>query len=201
MTDTYFHLPAKKANRLVTVQRPENGQWTPMPVTSYDPDYPVEGNAKFASGGAGLVSTAKDYATFLQMYLNGGRMNDVQILSPTTVQAMMGNHIGDFWGNGGKHYGLAFGVITPKGQDQGGQGSIGTFDWGGYFNTQYFADPQENLIGILMKQTQGTFKDKTGWQYRQIIGQAVEDQGWGVAELPSCGLRSCGVGCEVAGYC
>ncbi len=54
-----------------------------------------------------------------------------------------------------EHYGLAFGVVTAKGQDAGGEGSEGTFSWGGYFNTQYFADPVEQTIGILMKQTQG----------------------------------------------
>ena len=57
----------------------------------------------------------------------------------------------------------------------GGQGSIGTFDWGGYFNTQYFADPKEKIIGILMKQTQGTVSDDTGWMFRLLVGQAVDD--------------------------
>ena len=48
-------------------------------------------------------------------------------------------------------------------------------DWGGYFNTQYFADPEEQIVGILMKQTQGQTSDKTGWQFRQLVGQAVDN--------------------------
>lgn len=175
MDDTWFYLPASKAGRLVTVQRPANGGWEPFPVTFYDPAYPVEGAKTFFSGGAGLSSTAKDYATFLQMYLNGGELNGVRILSRTTVDVIMANQSGDLFGDPGRYYGLAFGVITPEGQAAGGRGSAGTFDWGGYFNTQYFADPQENIIGILMKQTQGTRSDETAWKFRQLVGQAVDD--------------------------
>jgi CubicO group peptidase (beta-lactamase class C family) len=175
MDDTYFYLPSSKAERLVTVQRPEGRQWEPYPVTFYDPAYPIKGAKTFFSGGAGLSSTAKDYATFLQMYLNGGELNGVRILSRTTVQSIMGNQIGDLWEGSGRYYGLAFGVLTQKGQDMGGRGSKGTFDWGGYFNTQYFADPQEQIIGILMKQTQGATSDDTSWKFRLLAGQAVDD--------------------------
>ncbi len=175
MNDTWFYLPDNKANRLVTVQKPENGKWVPYPGTFYDPAYPVKGAKRFFSGGAGLSSTAKDYATFLQMYLNGGELNGVRILSRTTVQSIMGNQTGNLWGGPGKHYGLAFGVVTPAGQDAGGIGSTGTFDWGGYFNTQYFADPQEQVIGILMKQTQNAGSDQTAWKFRLLTGQAIDD--------------------------
>ncbi|WP_161887936.1 serine hydrolase domain-containing protein [Pontibacter russatus] len=175
MHDTWFYLPQDKAKRLVSVQRPEEGEWHRYPVTFYDPDYPVKGAKKFFSGGAGLSSTAKDYATFLQMYLNGGELNGKRFLSRTTIQSMMGNQIGDLWEGSGRHYGLAFGVQTQEGQDRGGSGSAGTFDWGGYFNTQYFADPKENIIGILMKQTQGTTSDDTGWKFRLLVGQSVDD--------------------------
>lgn len=174
MNDTWFYLPESKASRLVTLQRPENGKWVPYPVTFYDPAYPVKGAKRFFSGGAGLSSTAKDYATFLQMYLNGGELNGVRILSRTTVHSIMGNQTGDLWGGSAKHYGLAFGVVTPAGQDAGGIGSVGTFDWGGYFNTQYFADPQEQVIGVIMKQTQNA-SDQTGWKFRLLVGQAIDD--------------------------
>jgi CubicO group peptidase (beta-lactamase class C family) len=75
MQDTYFYLPETKSNRLVSVQRPnKDGQWERFPTTFYDPNYPVKGAKSFYSGGAGLSSTAKDYATFLQMYLSGGEL-------------------------------------------------------------------------------------------------------------------------------
>ena len=176
MNDTRFYLPFEKAGRLVAVQQKNNeGKWERYPVTFYDPDYPVKGAKSFFSGGAGLSSTAKDYATFLQMYLNGGEYNGVRLLSRTTVESIMGNQTGTLWGDSDKYFGLAFGVVTQQGQNKGGIGSTGTFDWGGYFNTQYFADPEEKIIGILMKQTQGEVNDETGWMYRQLIGQSVDD--------------------------
>jgi CubicO group peptidase (beta-lactamase class C family) len=177
MKDTGFYLPEEKSNRLVSVQRKSDaGAWVRYPITFYDPDYPIKGAKRFFSGGAGLCSTAKDYATFLQMYLNGGELNGIRILSRTTIQSMMGNQTGDLWGgDSGRYYGLAFGVLHEKGQVLGGQGSVGTFDWGGYFNTQYFADPREEIVGVLMKQTQGTTSDDTGWMFRLLVGQAVDD--------------------------
>ena len=176
MNDTRFYLPEEKAGRLVAVQQKTDGKWTKYPVTFYDTDYPVKGAKSFFSGGAGLSSTAKDYATFLQMYLNGGELNGVRLLSRTTIEAIMGNQIGDIWGeNPDKVYGLAFSVLTRKGEEKGGMNSEGTFEWGGYFNTQYFADPKEKVIGIQMKQTQGPVTDETGWKFRQLVGQSIDD--------------------------
>jgi CubicO group peptidase (beta-lactamase class C family) len=175
MEDTWFYLPKNKHDRLVSVQNKLDGKWQKYPVTFYDTDYPIKGAKRFFSGGAGLSSTAKDYATFLQMYLNHGELNGKRILSRTTVQSVMGNQTKDLFGGDNKYYGLAFGVVTSKGQDAGGIGSIGTFDWGGYFNTQYFADSEEQIIGILMKQTQGPVKDQTGWKFRQMVGTTVDD--------------------------
>jgi CubicO group peptidase (beta-lactamase class C family) len=175
MDDTWFYLPASKADRLVSVQKKENGKWIRYPVTFYDTDYPVKGARRFFSGGAGLLSTAKDYATFLQMYLNGGELNGVRILSRTTIKSIMGNQTGDLFGDGIEHYGLAFGVITSEGQDAGGQGSEGTFSWGGYFNTEYFADPKEQTIGVIMKQTQGPVDDNTSWKFKILVNQAIDD--------------------------
>ena len=175
MNDTRFYLPEEKTGRLVAVQQKTDGKWTKYPVTFYDTDYPVKGAKSFFSGGAGLSSTAKDYATFLQMYLNGGELNGVRILSRTTVDVILANHSAELFGAPDRYHGLAFGVTTTTGQDKGGNGSEGTFDWGGYFNTQYFADPKEKVIGILMKQTQGPVNDETGWKFRQLVGQSFDD--------------------------
>jgi len=175
MDDTWFYLPKAKQDRLVSIQTKENGKWVNYPTTFYDPNYPKKGAKSFFSGGAGLSSTAKDYATFLQMYLNNGELNGVRLLSRTTVQVMMANQIGDIWADRGTDFGLAFQLINQKGQDMGGSGSKGTFNWGGYFNTQYFADPKEQIIGIIMKQTQALKNDETGWKFRQLVGQSIDD--------------------------
>lgn len=176
MDDTWFYLPKSKNKRLVSIQTKKEGKWIKYPETArYNPDYPIEGSKTFFSGGAGLSSTSKDYAIFLQMYLNNGELNGIRILSRTTVQFMMANQIGDIWGDSGSYHGLAFAVLDQTGQDMGGIGSTGTFTWGGYFNTQYFADPKEKIIGILMKQTLEIDGDDTGWKFQQLVGQAVDD--------------------------
>ncbi len=175
MKDTYFYLPDSKKIRLVPVQTFKDDKWIRYTNAYYDTDYPIKGSKTFFSGGAGLSSTAKDYATFLQMYLNNGELNGVRLLSRTTVQVIMANQTGDLLGDSGADYGLAFGVLSQEGQNKGGRGSIGTFNWGGYFNTQYFADPKENIIGILMKQTQDIRGDETGWKFCQLVGQAIDD--------------------------
>jgi CubicO group peptidase (beta-lactamase class C family) len=109
------------------------------------------------------------------MYLNGGELNGTRILSRTTVQTIMSNQTGDLYGDVTGYYGLAFGVLTEEGMSAGGQGSEGTFSWGGYFNTEYFADPVEETIGVIMKQTQGPVSDDTAWKFRLLVNQAVDD--------------------------
>jgi CubicO group peptidase (beta-lactamase class C family) len=175
MNDTRFYLSESQSQRLVTVHTRRDGKWLPFPITFYDPAYPKSGAKAFFSGGAGLSGTTEDYAKFLQMYLNGGTYNGKRILSPHTIHMMMQNQAGDLWSNDRFHYGLAFGVLNDKGVASGGFGSKGTFDWGGYFNTQYFADPQEKIIGIIYKQTSGSGNgDETSWKFRQMVFSLIE---------------------------
>lgn len=176
MDDTWFYLPESKFDRLITIQRKnEAGAWEPLPYTFYDPDYPRKGAKKFFSGGAGLCSTTEDYARFLQMYLNGGEYNGQRLLSRTTVNFILQNQIGDLMGNRGSNHGLAFGLVDGIGGNRGGRGSAGTFDWGGYFNTQYFADPVEQVIGLIFKQTSGPTGDQSSWKFRQMVFAAIDD--------------------------
>ncbi len=174
MNDTRFYLSEAQAPRLVTVHTRKDNKWVSYPVTFYDPAYPKTGAKAFFSGGAGLSSTTEDYAKFLQMYLNGGSYNGKRILSPTTINTMMQNQVGDLW-NADRYHGIGFGVVTDKGVAMGGMGSKGTFDWGGYFNTQYFADPQTGIIGLIFKQTSGAGNgDETGWKFRQMVFTLIE---------------------------
>lgn len=175
MDDTWFYIPKTKSHRLVGIQTKKDKQWKQYTSDLYEIDFPIKGAKTFFSGGGGLSSTAKDYATFLQMYLNNGELNGIRLLSRTTIQFMMANHIGRLWGDTGSFHGLAFMVTDQKGQDKGGDGSKGSFAWGGYFNTVYFADPKEKTIGILMKQTIDIGADTTGWRFRQLVGQAIDD--------------------------
>ncbi len=173
MNDTYFYLPEDKAHRMVTVHRPEGGKWVKYKGNEYyDADYPIKGAKTYYGGGGGLSSTAKDYATFLQMYLNGGELSGIRFLSRKTVETIMGFQIETAKH---AHHGLAFGVLNEKAVPQGGLGSEGTFFWGGYFNSQYFADPVEGIIGVILKQTRNHKSDNTSWQFRQLVMQSIDD--------------------------
>lgn len=174
MKDTYFYLPVNKANRLVEVQTKIDKAWAPFTDDFYDVNYPKTGAKAFFSGGAGLSSTVFDYATFLQMYLNGGELNGTRLLSRKTVEFMLSNQVGSLFGEK-EGFGLGYAILSEKGATQGGNGSEGTFRWGGYFNTQYFADPVENVIGIIMKQTQRVGGDYTGDKFKQMVFQSIDD--------------------------
>jgi CubicO group peptidase (beta-lactamase class C family) len=175
MKADFFYLPQVKADRLVPVQtKDDNGNWIHFTDTFYDVDYPKTGARTFYSGGAGLSSTAYDYATFLQMYLNKGELNGNRLLSRNTVDFMLQNQVGNLFGEE-KGFGLGFSILTKNGEMKGGKGSEGAFDWGGYFNTQYFADPKDQVIGIIMKQTQRVGGDYTSDMFRQLVFQAIDD--------------------------
>ncbi len=177
MNDTYFYVPDAKANRLVTIHRPAAAGFEAFPVTFYDPEYPRKGAKQFFSGGAGLSSTAKDYATFLQMLVNGGAYNGKRFLSRTTTELLtVSNQTGTLYGdeNGLMHFSLGFSVVNPRGHDRG-LGSVGKFNWGGYFNTNYFADPQEKIVAVLMKQTQQLSGDTSEATFIRMIYQTLDD--------------------------
>jgi len=176
MHDTWFYIPASIEDRLVSVQTNKDGQWIDYPTTFYDPDYPKEGAKTYFSGGAGLSGTALDYAKFLQMYLNEGEYNGTRLLSRNTVRIIMANHIGESWESfPNAYHGLAFKVQSEEGVTTGDIHSAGTFMWGGYFNSQYFADPQEEIIGIIIKQTRDTDNDDTQWKFPIIVMQSIDD--------------------------
>ncbi len=152
MKDTYFNVPASKANRMATVYTEEaNGniiKWSHT-FRNIDPDYPLM-NTKYFSGGAGLSSTAFDYAVFMQMLLNGGIYNGHRILSKRTVEMMTSGQLKDgMFGDGGM--GLGFG-ITGKKDEARGPRYAGSFSWGGYFGTTYWADPKAKLVAVFMTQ-------------------------------------------------
>jgi len=154
MSDTYFALPKTKQARLATVYTEDAKTKKVMPwkdgtFPGATIDYPINGNGCFA-GGAGLVSTSKDYGTFLQMLLNGGTFNGKRILSENSVKLMTGNQIGSipFTDN---TFGLGFEVVTEKGSKKSGQ-SVGSYGWGGFFGSTYWVDPKKKIVAQIYVQ-------------------------------------------------
>jgi CubicO group peptidase (beta-lactamase class C family) len=152
MKDTYFNVPASKASRLATVYTEDSLhnviKWD-KDHFGVDPSYPLV-DKQYFSGGADLTSTAFDYAIFLQMLLNGGSYNGHQILSPRTVD-MMTSSQPDVVFDGTNNFGLSFEVVTDKGAAKGPRNK-GSFAWGGFFGTTYWADPKAHLVCLIMTQ-------------------------------------------------
>lgn len=162
MRDTYFNVPASKANRLTKVYTEDSTnkiiEWGPT-FRNIDPNYPLLGTT-FFSGGAGLSSTAYDYAVFLQMILNGGKYNGKQIISPRTAELMLSPQL-DFKYDGLNDFGLGFAITSDKASNLVPRNK-GSFAWGGYYGTTYWADPKEKLICLIM--TQHTPNSHSGYQ-------------------------------------
>jgi CubicO group peptidase (beta-lactamase class C family) len=163
MKDTYFNVPASKADRLPTVYT-EDAQnkiipWSPT-FRNLDPKYPLIPKS-FFSGGAGLSSTALDYAVFLQMLMNGGIYNGKQILGRRTAELMVSPQLDDkMFGN--DNFSLGFSITSAKSANLNMRNE-GSFSWGGYYGTTYWADPKEKLICLIMtQQTPNSHGDYAG---------------------------------------
>jgi CubicO group peptidase (beta-lactamase class C family) len=157
MTDTHFYVPRDQRERLATVYSAKPGggiERAPDPGGMVGQGAYVDGPRKSYSGGAGLLSTAQDYARFLQMLLNGGELDGVRLLSPNTVLLMTANHVGDLFSAGGRPgegFGLGFSVATDLGA-RGQPGSLGEFGWGGAYHSVYWVDPVEDLVVVYFTQ-------------------------------------------------
>ena len=169
MKDTYFNVPASKAPRLTTVYMEDSlhhiVRWT-KERTTIDPDYPLK-EKRYFSGGAALTSTAYDYAIFLQTMLNGGIYNGVRILSPRTVQMMTSGQL-TFLFNGVDNFGLGFG-ITSELSGARGPYNAGSFYWGGFFGTTYWADPKAGLVCLIMTQENPNSHGDLATKVEQLI--------------------------------
>ena len=153
MRDTHFYLPPRKRGRLATVYNqvaPGRLARAPEGAGMRTQGQYVEGPRVSFSGGAGLLSTARDYARFLQMMLDGGTLGEVRILSPASVALMTSNHVGDLY-SAGMGFGLGFGVRLDLGQ-AGQPGSVGDYGWGGAYHTTYWVDPAERLVVVYFTQ-------------------------------------------------
>ena len=160
MDDTAFFIDAETAaERLASVYTTgEDGSLVetgPEPIElgtlRYSASFHYDGPQTYFSGGAGLVSTASDYARFLQLMLNGGALDGERLVSPKTVEFMTRNQIGDLDVSPGVKFGLGFAVIEDPGQ-VGETQSAGNYYWGGFFNTSFFVDPGERMFAILLTQ-------------------------------------------------
>jgi CubicO group peptidase (beta-lactamase class C family) len=157
MHETGFHVPAARLHRVAEpfVKDPQTG----AAVALIDPSEPPA----FESAGGGLISTAADYARFLQLMLGRGTAPDegksVRLVGRATVDFMTADHLGDIPTAGGilpSGYGFGLGVAVRKATGRATcPGSAGTYSWSGMAGTFFFVDPAEDLFAILLTQAPG----------------------------------------------
>lgn len=167
MEDTGYNVEDSKKERVVGLhQKNEEGKLTVSARQT-----PTSGNTIYG-GTHGLFSTAEDYMRFCLMLLNQGEWNGKQLLSPKTIELMTANHVGDLFGEG-YGFGLGFSVRTDLSEPKA-LGSVSTFGWSGAYNTYFFIDPQEEMVGILMNQF-APYTDFYSKKFQQLVYQAIND--------------------------
>jgi CubicO group peptidase (beta-lactamase class C family) len=150
MNDTHFFVPETQRSRVVAVYASDmENRIARAPDGARGQGHYLDGPRRSFSGGAGLVSTAADYARLLQMLLHGGQLDGVRILSPKTVQLMSTNQSGSLYPQNGQSFGFGFSVVERLGADNTLL-STGTYGWGGAYGSQYRVDPSERIVLVFM---------------------------------------------------
>jgi CubicO group peptidase (beta-lactamase class C family) len=149
MRDTHFFLPPEQRERLAIVYSSADGKVVRAPDGAKGQGHYVEGPRKSFAGGAGLVSTARDYARFLEMIRNGGALDGVRILAPRTVALMRTNQSGTLHADdGSRGFGLGFQTTERFGANS--LESVGSYGWGGAYGSMYRIDPELGLTIVFM---------------------------------------------------
>jgi CubicO group peptidase (beta-lactamase class C family) len=180
MKDSYFFPPDNKADRLATAYTYYEGKGlnrfpdTPIREGSfvYSADYPSKGPKKLFSGGAGLVSTAMDYARFCQMMLDEGKVGNLRLLSRKSVELMTHDQLGKIGPD--QAFGLGFGIDGVK-EPLSELGTPGEYNWGGFFYTGFSIDPKEQMIVVFMAQLHPTGDLTLDRQVHELAYQAIND--------------------------
>lgn len=176
MEDTHFYLPPNKVGRLATVYSATDSglKRAPEPGLGIGQGHYVKGPRVSLSGGAGLLSTAEDYARFLQMLLNGGSLDGRRVLSRKSVELMTVDHLNGIPFRAGQGFGLGFSVVTDLGA-RGQPGSEGEFGWGGAYHSTYWADPREGLVVVYLTQLIPANGLDEHSKLRALVYQALTD--------------------------
>ncbi len=153
MKDTSFYLPPAKAERLAVVYSAKDGkiERAPDAGTIASQGHYLNGPRKSFSGGAGLLSTARDYARFLQMLLNGGQIDGKRILGRKSVELMAVDHLRGLAFREGQGFGLGFSIVKDLGT-YGAPSTAGEFGWGGAYHSNYWVDPKEQMVVVYFTQ-------------------------------------------------
>ena len=172
MNDTAFHVAADKADRFSQVYT-HDADGNLMAQEGFGGRRDYLDPPTFLSGGGGLVSTTMDYMRFSQMLLNGGELDGVRILAPSTVKLMHLNHLPRELKemSPGTGFGLDFAVVLDPVAADGI--SKGEYYWGGAAGTWFWIDPKEDLVFVGMIQHFGPRRPDVRSLSRRLTYQAI----------------------------
>lgn len=176
MKDTYFYIPKEKQNRLAMLHSDDKSKHAVNTAESINVngtfyrDYPILDGGSFYSGGGGLVSTAFDYALFMQMLLNKGTYNGKRLLSAHSIDMMTTNQVGDLRQ---ARFGLGFEIVTET-TSAAKITSPGTFSWGGMFASSYWIDPKEKIVAQFVLQQFPFIHGDIAEKFKVAVYQALE---------------------------
>ena len=172
MHDTFYNVPRDKVDRVAALYSPtENGESELRRAPEYQQP------STYFPGVAGLNSTSSDYIRFAQMIANGGELDGIRLLGRMTVDLMISNHTGDkevYIRGAGYGFGLGFGVLVDPTVSFDTL-SPGSYGWGGAFGTLYWADPVEDLVGLMFIQLAGHGPLNIRQRFTNVVTQAVVD--------------------------
>src|SRR6267143_2030576 len=172
MKDTQFFLPANQRDRLAAVYASgSDGKIVRAPDGPKGQGNYVDGPRRSFAGGAGLLSTARDYTRFLEMIRNGGVVDGVRILARRTVDLMTTNQVGTLHSSTGLGLGLGFETTDRVGAN--GLDPAGAFGWGGAYGSVYRVDPKAHLVLVLMIQMLPNASD-IGSRFPTLVYQALQ---------------------------
>ena len=173
MKDTAFFPGPERRDRLATLYASgPGGTIMRAPDGARGQGHYLEGPRRSFSGGAGLVSTARDYARFLEMIRKGGTLDGARILSPRTVALMTTNQVGTLHSATGLGFGLGFETVDRYGAN--GMTSVGSYGWGGAYGTRYHVDPEARAVMVLMIQLLPNTTDLRE-KFFNLVYQAIDD--------------------------
>jgi len=172
MTCSYFIIPEKEQYRLVTAYQPtENGKG--LERTSYpDTAYPSIKTRQYFSGGADLCSTAEDYGKFIRMIKNKGIYNNTRILGERFIEMMLTKQTA--FDDGSSDQGFAAWVTNAKGAAESPM-SVGSFGFGGFWDTYGWADPKGDFVAVLLLQMYPGNKHKIHEKFKVVTYRAIDD--------------------------
>ena len=179
MNDTFFEVPKEKLQRFGTLQAKDAGG--KLMVIDRPKTSDFANNVTFFSGGGGLVSSAMDYLRYSQMMLNGGELDGIRILSPTTIDLMTRDQLTQSARlgydprpgiMGDVSFGLGFGLAVKAPRVR--SGSKGSYRWAGIAGTDFWIDPKEDLTAMILVQMMG-YPPALRNEFKTLVYQAITE--------------------------